>query len=152
MGWEDYKSPKWWMTSRRQCFPDTRRQCTYELTALLTTWTKPGQDQTRQSPSMGRRGGHKVLPLSEELLAFDGFSEEESQASVMVIKRSTILHSSLTLPRGSTAHKEAEPSHINQEHSSQTCLQAELMRHFFNQCPLFLGNSTLCQVDNHGIL
>jgi hypothetical protein len=44
---------------------------------------------------MGRRGGHKVLPLSEELLAFDGFSEEESQASVMVIKRSTILHSSL---------------------------------------------------------
>lgn len=45
----------------------------HELTATETTCTR--QDEARQNPSMDGGGGHKVPPLTEEILSTDSFWE-----------------------------------------------------------------------------
>lgn len=43
--------------------------CTYELTVLMTTCTRPVQTPARQNPNMEDTDGHKVSTLADELLA-----------------------------------------------------------------------------------
>lgn len=45
------KSQSCWMTSRKQCLPDTPEWRTYTLTETMTVRTGPSQVQTTQSPS-----------------------------------------------------------------------------------------------------
>lgn len=44
----------------------------YELTAAMTIWIRPEEDQAREHPSLEKGGTHEVPPLAKELFEADG--------------------------------------------------------------------------------
>ena len=64
------------MSTKKQYFPVTAGQCTYELTAVETACTKPEQAQARQNPIMEKGDGQQAPPLAMELLTAGSFWNE----------------------------------------------------------------------------
>lgn len=56
------------MATKKQCFPVTAGQCTYELTAVETACIRPEQAQARQNPIMEKEDEPQAPPLAVELL------------------------------------------------------------------------------------
>lgn len=52
------------MMQRKLCL-DTTGRCTYQLTGVVTAFTRVVQAQVRQNPSLERAGEHRVTPLGE---------------------------------------------------------------------------------------
>lgn len=55
-----------------------KASCTYELTLVATTCTRPVKAQTRQNPSTEGGGGDEVPPLAEEPLVTESSEREEA--------------------------------------------------------------------------
>ena len=66
------------MTVRKECLPDTANSCTHELTAVVTTRTRPVQAQARSSHSMEGMAGMKSHSHREATGNLYLLEEEES--------------------------------------------------------------------------
>lgn len=63
MGLKDLKGQRWWITTTKQCFPDTTGSCTYELKMVLSACKRPVQFKADTIPAERGKMVSKAHPL-----------------------------------------------------------------------------------------